>query len=324
MTKSIMPRRPPRKPSGPHPHNRLTAAAVRKLGPGRHADGNGLYLEVDPSGVGRRWFLRTVVHGHRRDLGLGSTRLVSLAEARELARQLRKVARAGGDPIAERDKDRSRSPSFEEAARHVYTTRILPATKKPEAMEQWLGRLERHAFPVIGSKPMHTITQADLLRVLEPIWLTKAETARRVRQRMAVVFDWARTAGHIFGVNPVDGIEAGLPRQRDKVEHRAALPWRELPTLWPRIEAVEGMGALALRFAILTAARSGEVRGATWDEIDFDAATPPPGPSRRRARRWSARTECPSPRRRWLSWSRCAGCTRASCSPRRRARFSRT
>ena len=251
---NVKARRPAFKPKGPHPRHRLTAVSIRKLGPGRHADGNGLYLEVDPSGGGRRWFLRTVVYGHRRDIGLGPTSLVTLAEARELATQLRKVARAGGDPVAERDKGKKPSPSFAAAARHVYETRIVPATKKPEAMEQWLGRLEIQAIPVIGSKPMHAITQADLLQVLEPIWLTKPETARRVRRRMAVIFDWARTAGHVSGVNPVEGIEAGLPRQRDKVEHREALPWKELPALWPRLIAVDGMGSLALRFAILTAA----------------------------------------------------------------------
>ena len=139
-------------------------------------------------------------------------------------------------------------------------------------MAQWISRLERHAFPEIGRMPVHAIGQADLLRVLEPLWLTKPETARRIRQRMALVFDWARTAGHSSGVNPVEGVEAGLPRQRDKVQHHAALPWRDLPGLWPRLEAVEGVGAPALRFAILTAARSGEVRGATWDEIDLEAA----------------------------------------------------
>ena len=259
------------KPKGAHPVKRLTAAHVRNLGPGRHADGNGLYLEVDPSGA-RRWFLRTMVHGRRRDVGLGPTSLVGLAEAREKAVELRKAARDGRDPVAERDQHKRTSPSFEEAARHVYETRILPATDKPHVMKQWLSRLENHAFPAIGKLPVHTIGQAELLRVLEPIWLTRPETARRIRQRMSIIFDWAKTAGHTSGVNPVDGIEAGLPRQRDKVKHHAALPWRDLPALWPRLEAAEGMGALALRFVILTAARSGEVRGAVWDEFDLEAA----------------------------------------------------
>ena len=255
------------KPKGAHPDKRLTAVSVRNLGPGRHADGGGLYLEVDASRVGRRWFLRTMVHGRRGDIGLGSVADVSLAEAREKARELRKVARDGGDPRAIRDKNKVTSPTFAEAARHVFNTRILPATTKPESMAQWLGRLERHAFPKIGSKPVHNIAQADVLAVLEPVWLTHPETARRVRQRMALIFDWARTAGHVTA-NPVDGISAGLPRQRAKVEHRAALPWAEVPALWPRLVASEGIGAQALRFAILTAARSGEVRGARWSEID--------------------------------------------------------
>ena len=261
------------KPKGPHLQKRLTALAVKNLGPGRHADGGGLYLEVDPSGVGRRWFLRTTVHGKLRDLGLGPVSLVGLAEAREKARELRKVAREGGDPKAVRDKDKRRSPTFAEAARHVFQTRILPATNKPAKAQQWLSRLERHAFPKLGDMPVHTIGQADILAVLEPIWLTKPETARRVRQRISLIFDWARIAGHVESANPCDGITAGLPKQKVRVAHLAALPWAELPALWPRLEAAEGMGALALRFAILTAARSGEVRGATWAEIDFEAAT---------------------------------------------------
>jgi integrase len=258
------------RPKGAHPVKRLTAVAVRNLGPGRHADGGGLYLEVDPSGA-RRWFLRTMVHGRRRDVGLGPTSLVGLAEAREAAARLRKVARSGGDPVVERDKDKKCSPTFEEAARHVYQHHVLPNSRNPKAMAQWLNRLELHAFPVIGKRPVHTIEQSDVLRVLSPIWLDKPETARRVRQRIKVVLDWARAAGHRAGINPVEGVEAGLPRQRDRVEHLAALPWRELPALWKKLETAEGMGALALCFAILTAPRSGEVRGATWSEINIDA-----------------------------------------------------
>ena len=257
------------KPKGAHPSKRLSPAAVRSLGPGRHADGNGLYLEVDASGA-RRWFLRTMVHGRRRDVGIGPTPLIGLADARDTAARLRKAARDGFDPVEERDRHKRKSPTFEEAARHVFATHMLPATRSPRGMQQWLGRLEHHAFPLIGARHVHTITQADLLGVLAPIWIDKPETARRVRQRIKVILDWARTAGHCSGVNPVEGIEAGLPRQRDRVEHRAALPWREMPGLWPRIVATEGMGALALRFAILTAARSGEARMASWDEIDVE------------------------------------------------------
>lgn len=254
-----------------HPHNRLSALAVRRAGPGRHADGGGLYLAVDDTGA-RRWVLRTTVHGKRREIGLGPVSLVPLAEARETARRLRKVAWEGGDPIAERDRERRRSMTFEDAARKVHAEQIEPNAKNGKHVRQWIATLEAHAFPVIGTRPVHAVDQADVLRVLSPIWTETPETARRMRQRLRTVLDWARTAGHREGVNPVEGVERGLARQRARVEHFRALPWGELPALMPRIEAVRGMGALALRFTILTAARSGEVRGATWAEIDCKAA----------------------------------------------------
>ncbi|MEM6358167.1 MAG: tyrosine-type recombinase/integrase [Pseudomonadota bacterium] len=117
--------------------------------------------------------------------------------------------------------------------------------------------------------------QADILRVLGPIWVDKAETARRVRQRLRVILDWARTAGHRQDVNPVEGVERALPKQRDRVKHHAATPWAEVPSIMRRLADAEGMGALALRFAILTPARSGEVRGATRAQIDTGSAAWP-------------------------------------------------
>ena len=253
-----------------HPVNKLTAPAVRKLGAGMHADGGGLYLVVDDTGA-RRWALRTTVHGRRREIGLGPASLLSLGDAREQARALRKVARAGGDPIAERDKDKRASLTFEDAARKVHAEQIVPNAKNGKHVAQWLTTLETYAFPTMGSRPVHAVDQSDVLRVLAPIWTEKAETARRVRQRLRTVLDWARTAGHRDGVNPVEGVEKGLSRQKDRTAHHKALPWRELPSLMPRIEGTEGMGSLALQFAILTAARSGEVRLATWAEIDMEA-----------------------------------------------------
>ena len=254
-----------------HPVNKLTAAAVRKIGAGMHADGGGLYLVVDDTGA-RRWALRTTVHGRRREIGLGPVSLLSLSEAREQARALRKVARAGGDPIAERDKDKRASLNFENAARKVHATQIVPNAKNGKHVKQWLTTLETYAFPTMGSLPVHAIEQADILRVLSPIWTEKPETARRVRQRLRTVLDWARTAGHREGVNPVEGVEKGLARQKDRTTHHAALLWRDLPDLMQRIEASDGMGSLALQFTILTAARSGEVRLATWAEIDVAAS----------------------------------------------------
>lgn len=259
-----------RKPKGRHPDKRLTAATVKRAAPGRHADGNGLFLHVDPNGA-RRWVLRTVVHGRRRDIGLGGVSLVSLAEAREAAARLRRIARTGGDPIAERDRDKRTSLTFADAAQKVHAEHIAKTARNGKHVAQWLATLERHAFPIIGAKPVHTVDQADVLRVLSPIWTETPETARRVRQRLRTVLDWARTAGYREGVNPVEGVERGLARQRDKPGHFAALPWQELPALWPRLEATSGTGALALRFAILTATRSGEVRLADWAEIDLDA-----------------------------------------------------
>jgi integrase len=255
-----------------HPRNRLTPPAVRSMGPGRHADGGGLYLEVDQTGA-RRWFLRTMVQGRRKDIGLGPVSLVSLSAAREDARRLRKVARDGGDPIAERDKDKRQSMTFEEAARTVWAENVAPNNKNAKHVAQWLSTLETYTFPTMGKRSVHAVDQADILRALAPIWTEKPETARRVRQRLRVVLDWAYASGHREGVNPVEGVDKALPKQRDRAVHHAAFPWRDLPDLMARIAAADGMGALALRFAILTAARSGEVRGATWAELDIDAKT---------------------------------------------------
>ncbi len=249
----------------------LTAAKVRQeQRPGRYADGNGLYLHVSETGA-RWWVWRGTVHGKRRERGVGSARLVSLAEAREIARTWRRIAKAGGDPAEERDKGKRESLTFEDAARRVWSEQIAPNARNPKHRQQWINTLRDYAFPLIGSLPVHAIKQADILRVLAPIWTEKSETARRVRQRMRTVMNWARTAGHYEGMNPVEGVEDGLPKQRRRVKHFRALPYGDLPELMRRIEDVDGIGALALRFTILTAARSGEVRGAMWAEIDTEA-----------------------------------------------------
>lgn len=251
--------------------NALDAMQVKKeTRPGYHADGGGLYLLVAKNGYG--YFVwRGTVQGRRQELGIGPARDVKLKDARETARQWRNIARAGGDPKAERDKNKRKAITFAEAARQVHKEQVAPQAKNPKHAMQWLTTLEVYAFPVIGALPVHTIDSGDILKVLAPIWTEKAETARRVRQRMRTVFDWAATAKLREGVNPVQGVDKGLPRQRDRVQHHRALPYAELPAVMRRIEAVDGMGALALRFAILTAARSGEVRGAMWPEIDADA-----------------------------------------------------
>ncbi len=252
-------------------NNALTAARVKQeKRPGRYADGNGLYLHVSETGA-RWWIWRGTVHGRRRELGMGAVQLIPLAEAREIARTWRRIAKAGGDPAEERDKGKRQSLTFEEAARQVWSEQIEPNAGNSRHCQQWINTLRDHAFPVIGSRPVHAIRQSDILRVLSPIWTEKPETAKRIRQRLRTVLNWARTAGHYEGMNPVEGVEDGLPKQRAKVQHFTALPYDELPELMRRIEGVDGMGALALRFLILTAARSGEVRGALWPEIDTEA-----------------------------------------------------
>jgi integrase len=257
-----------------HPDRALTAVQVRQTKvPGRHADGNGLYLLVEPSGA-RRWVLRTVVYSRRRDIGLGSARLVSLAEAREKAGLYRKTARAGGDPIAEHRKARVLAPTFQEAARLVHAQHSR-AWINPKHAAQWINTLAQYVFPIFGDSRVDQIGSGDVLKALSPIWLSKPETARRVRQRIRAVFDWAKAAGHRGGDNPVDGVARALPRQTDRGGHFAAMPYAEVPRFLRalRESGVDETTNLAFEFLILTAARTGEVLGARSDEVDLVAAT---------------------------------------------------
>jgi integrase len=261
------------KPTGKHPDRALSAVAINKAKePGRYADGNGLYLLVDKNGA-KRWILRTFVHGRRTDVGLGSIRLVPLAEAREKATAYRKLAREGGDPIAAKRRDQIVVPTFEEAAKTVHADHKA-GWSNGKHVAQWISTLEEYAFPLIGKKRVDHIDTADVLRVLSPIWLTKPETARRVRQRLGLVLDWAQTAGHRTSENPVRTVAKGLPKQTDKRKdsHHAALPWSDVPAFVQQLrEASMGEPVrLAFEFLILTAARTGEVLGATWSEIDLD------------------------------------------------------
>jgi integrase len=261
------------KPRRAHPDKVLTAAKVKKVSEaGRHADGNGLYLVVDPSGA-RRWVLRTVVHGRRRDIGLGGLKIVSLAEARDLAMQYRRIARDGGDPLQERRKARRIVPTFEAAARSVYEEHKATWRNVKHA-SQWINTLAQYVFPLLGDRPVDQIDTPDLLRVLTPIWLTKPETARRVRQRISTVLDWAKAAGHRSGDNPVAGVAKGLPKQPDRKTHLAALPYAEVPAFVHRLRASDAteVVSLAFEFLILTAARTSEVLEAKWKEIDLKAA----------------------------------------------------
>jgi len=257
-----------------HPEKALTAAKVRALSePGRYADGNGLYLVVDPSGA-RRWMLRTIVRGKRCDLGLGGLSLVSLAEAREEAARLRKRAREGGDPLAERRKERRTLPTFEEAARQVHGSHSA-GFRNPKHSAQWITTLETYVFPFFGSRSIDSIEPSDVLAALSPIWTAKPETARRVRQRIRTIFAWAKASGFCSGDNPVEGISEVLPKHNTKKEHFAASPYAEIPSFLATLrECPAGSSSkLAFEFLILTAARTSEVLLAEWSEIDVEGRT---------------------------------------------------
>ena len=244
----------------------LTAKGVLSLKvPGHYVDGEGLALVIGKRG-GKSWVLRTVVKGKRRDIGLGGVSWVSLAEAREKARAARKIARDGGDPIEAR-KTVAPCPTFEEAAHLVHSEQIVGQGKNDKHRAQWINSLRDYAFPLIGTVPIRDISQAEVLKVLSPIWTEKPETARRVRQRIRTVINWARTAGHFDRANPVDGIEKGLAKQKDQVVHHAAMPWADLPAFLPTLG--NSVAAEALRFLVLTAARTGEAIGARWSEINL-------------------------------------------------------
>jgi integrase len=211
-----------------------------------------------------------MVHGKRRDIGLGGFPLVSLAEAREQAAELRKIARRGGDPLAARDKEHS--PVFRLAAERVHEA-YKASWKNKKHADQWINTLKTYAFPVLGDSRVDQIRSEHVVRALAQIWLLKPETARRVLQRIQSVLLWAK--GHGFRTdNPTDEIAAArraLPKQSRSQRHHKALPYDDVPDF---IKSVHRSGAseqikLALEFLILTAARTGEVLGAQWAEIDW-------------------------------------------------------
>jgi integrase len=256
---------------GKHPEKALTAVRVKNLTTaGRYADGNGLYLIVDPSGA-KRWVLRIVVHGRRRDIGLGSARLVPLTEAREEALMLRRIARQGGDPLIERRRSQTILPTFEEAAARTHAEHHA-AWKNKKHAAQWISTLQSFAFPAIGKRRVDSIGTADILNVLAPIWLSKPETARRVKQRIRTVLDWASTNGFRTGENPVSGVSKGLPKQGSQKKHFTALPYEGVPTFIKelRSRSTGEITRLAFEFLILTAARTNEVLGARWAEFDIE------------------------------------------------------
>ncbi|PTE15984.1 tyrosine-type recombinase/integrase [Pseudogemmobacter blasticus] len=237
--------------------------------PGKYFDGHGLYLRVDKTG-GKFWVQRIVINGKRRELGLGSFDFVTLADARLAAFGNRKLAREGGDPLAARRQEKT-ILNFEEAAREVHRIH-MPTWKNPKHGEQFINTLTTYAFPTLGTKRVSDVTTSDVLTALQPIWLTKAETARRVKQRISTVMKWTIAKGWRRD-NPVDAVDKGLPRQTDKVEHRKSLPYDQVATCLRTMAASQaGLSTkLCLEFLVLTCVRSNEAREARWSEIDLKA-----------------------------------------------------
>ena len=256
-----------------HPHRVLSARAVQTAkGTGRLqriADGGGLYLLVAPSGS-KSWLLRTVVQGTRRDLGLGSVSLVSLAEARDNAVRLRKIARAGGDPLAQRRLERRIVPTLGEATQQVHASHAA-TFRNEKHRKQWIASL-RDALIMIGSKPVDAITSADILAVLSPMWLQRPETSRRVLQRFRVIFDWC-VAQEFCSANPTQGITKALPKHRNIQRHHAALPYADVSAFINDLRESDAseLVKLALELTIVCATRTSETLNATWPEVDLDA-----------------------------------------------------
>ena len=253
----------------------LTVKALTK--PGRHGDGDGLYLNIAPSGS-RSWVQRIVIHRRRRDIGLGPYPAVSLDRARSIAQENRSAVAHGRDPVAEkREAIRNPAPSiptFSEAASRVIELR-RPTWSNPKHAAQWQSTLQTYVFPLIGNKAVDAITSADVLEVLSPIWTGKPETASRVRQRMETVMDWAVAQGYRLDNPAGRSLLKVLPKTQRVKEHHQAFPYFLIPDL---VRQVRGSTAnistkLAFEFLILTASRSREVREADWSEIDWQLAT---------------------------------------------------
>ena len=252
---------------------KLTAAFLRSVKePGRYGDGDTLFFRVAPGGS-KGWIQRLTIDGRRHDIGLGSFPVIGLAEARQRAFANRVAIAHGGNPLA--DKRRSKAPTFREAA-----DRTLEATKarwRNEKTEKiWRTVLAKRAYPAFGDKRVDAITREDVLKVVSPIWSTRPEVARRLRQFIRATLGWALAHGYVETNVAGEAIDGALPAMAAVKEHYRALPYQDVAA------ALEGLGdglgrsvpaRLCLRFLVLTAVRSGEARGAVWSEIDREART---------------------------------------------------
>jgi integrase len=269
---------------GKRAKERLSALAVSRANkPGMYADGNGLYLRVAANG-GRAWVLRYMLEGRAREMGLGPLAAVSLAEARKRALEARRLKSEGIDPIAAKvarraaaAAERAKAVTFKAAA-ETYIDSHKAGWRNTKHAKQWTNTLTTYAFPVLGKLPVGEIDAGLVMKVLEPIWQKKTETASRVRMRLEAVLDWAIARGYRKGDNPArwkGHLENLLPKRGkvQQVKHHPALPYREVGAFVADLRNQDGFAALALELLILTASRTSEVLGASWDEIDLKATT---------------------------------------------------
>jgi len=261
--------------------NQLCARSVATIKePGLHGDGNGLYLRVTPEST-RSWMFRFMIDGKARSMGLGAVGDVSLAEARETAIDLRRKIQRGFDPLEERrlEVERTRleagnAQTFKDCA-EAYIAAHKVGWRNAKHAAQWTSTLASYVYPVIGGGPVQRVDTAAIMRILDPIWSSKPETANRVRGRIECVLDWATARKLRSGENPArwrGHLDKLLPARSKvrRVEHHPALPYADAADFMARVRRQRGISALALEFSILTAARTGEVVGARWSEIDFD------------------------------------------------------
>jgi integrase len=255
---------------------KLTKKLVENLGAGRHGDGNGLYLVVDPSGA-RRWIVRVVVKGQknkkgaplRTDFGLGGADIVTINQARERALEYRRMAKQGLNPRFNAQRE---IPTFEEFAQQVHIER-MPTWKNAKHGQQWINTLRDYAFPKIGRMPIDAIDQPEVMMCLAPIWTEKHETAKRLAQRIKTVLDVAKSKGFRSGENPVTGIKdaQALPKVKAKVKHHKAMDWKAVPAFYADLRTRKAMAAKALMFTCLTGSRTSEALGLRWEELDLEA-----------------------------------------------------
>lgn len=276
----------------------LTALTVKNAKPGSYVDGAGLMLVVGAGSAS--WILRYAFEGKRRDMGLGPARgpaALSLADARQRAADARKIMKGGMDPLAAKEaqaaaqkaaegaKAKAALQSFQSAAEALHAAKERE-WKNPKHGAQWLATLKAHAFPTIGRMPVAAIDTEDVLRVLQPIWTKVPETASRLRGRIEAVLNYAAATGlRPRGPNPAtwrghlsealgapSRLKAVVRREQGRGDNHPSLPWYHMPAFLDALRNRRGVSALAMRFAILTGARTGEVRGMTWGEVSEDAA----------------------------------------------------